>query len=396
MGVEALLVEVEGVGVLHEELAAAQEAEAGADLVAELRADLVQVERELPPRRDRAAHHVGHGLLGRRRERELAVLAVLEVEEDPLGLVTVPATGLDPELLRLEDRQVDFQRARRVHLLADDLGHLPERPEPERRVRVDARGELVDESRAVEELMRDDLGVAGHLAESHEKRLGPAHVAREISRGAVTSAREASRPRTARARGRGGDARGYPPRREKVAVPPRPPGPGRRDPSRTTRPAAAARRVPPVPAGSAAKRRPPGVDEGRGARVRRQRSVAPLGEIVVSSKRDRSVTTTRRPPRVRRFDEAGDRITDVAVDLAEELLAAAAGPSARWSRPRARRGSPRRPSESAAAPRKRRRASARRPARARRPPPPRGGRRSGGPSRERRARRAARGERRSS
>ena len=38
---------VEGVGVLHEELAAAHEAEARPDLVAELGLDLVEVERQL-------------------------------------------------------------------------------------------------------------------------------------------------------------------------------------------------------------------------------------------------------------------------------------------------------------------------------------------------------------
>ena len=198
MDVQPLLVEVEGIGVLHEELAAAQEAEAGANLVAELRADLVQVERKLPPRRDRAAHHVGDGFLGRGRERELALLAILEVEEDPLGLVAIPATGLDPELLRLEDRQVHFQRARRVHLLADDLDHLLQRPEPERRVRIDARGELVNEPCAVEELMRDDLGVAGHLAERDEKRLGPAHRRARITGDRLRIRGRRSVPRPAR------------------------------------------------------------------------------------------------------------------------------------------------------------------------------------------------------
>jgi len=167
--VEPLVVHVERVRVLHEELAAAQEAEARADLVAELRADLVEVERELPPRRDRAPHHVGDGFLGRRRERELAALAVLEVEEDPVVHVAVPAARLHPQLLRLEDGQVDLHRARLVHLLAHDVDHLLERAEAERRERVDARGELVDQPRAVEELMRDDLGVAGHFSQGDEE-----------------------------------------------------------------------------------------------------------------------------------------------------------------------------------------------------------------------------------
>jgi hypothetical protein len=173
--VEARLVEVEGIRVLHQELAPAEQPEARTDLVAELRPDLVEVERQLPPRRDGAAHHVRDGLFGRRRERERARLAVLEVEEDPLVDVAVPAPRLHPELLRLEDRQVDLHRARRIHLLPHDLDHLLERAEAERRERVDPRGELVDEARAVEELMRDDVRVAGDFTERDEERLRPAH-----------------------------------------------------------------------------------------------------------------------------------------------------------------------------------------------------------------------------
>src|ERR1017187_5029678 len=194
MHVEALLVHVERVRVLHEEFAAAQEAEARADLVAKLRADLVKIERELPPGRDGAPHHVGDGLLGRRRERELAALTVLEAKEYPVVYIALPAARFHPELFRLQDRQVDFHRARGIHLLAHDVDHFPQRPEAEGRERVDARGELVDESRAVEELMRDDLGVAGHLAEGDEKRLGPAHRSRRLAGGAVLPARGAPRP----------------------------------------------------------------------------------------------------------------------------------------------------------------------------------------------------------
>ena len=70
---------VERVGVLHQELAPAHEAEAGADLVPELGVDLVEVDRELAIRGDAPAHGVGDDLLGRGSAAELA-LAVLDAQ----------------------------------------------------------------------------------------------------------------------------------------------------------------------------------------------------------------------------------------------------------------------------------------------------------------------------
>jgi hypothetical protein len=69
-------VDVEGVGILHEELAAAHHAETGAHLVTELGLDLVEVERQLLV----AVHFVtdqgGDHLFVGRAQHEGAVVAV--------------------------------------------------------------------------------------------------------------------------------------------------------------------------------------------------------------------------------------------------------------------------------------------------------------------------------
>ena len=111
--VEPLGVHVEGVAVVHQELAPAHEPEPRPDLVAELGADLVQRHRKLAVGRHARAHHRRDGLLGRRREAVPAVLAVLEVEEDLLLLVARPAAALLPELPRLQDRQLHLEAAGR-------------------------------------------------------------------------------------------------------------------------------------------------------------------------------------------------------------------------------------------------------------------------------------------
>ena len=79
--VEALAVAVEGVGVLHDELARAQQAGARARLVALLDLEVVEAERQLAV----GAHHLrdvlGDGLLVGHRQHELRALAVLELEQ---------------------------------------------------------------------------------------------------------------------------------------------------------------------------------------------------------------------------------------------------------------------------------------------------------------------------
>jgi hypothetical protein len=67
---------MEGVGVLHEELARPHDPEARPDLVAELGLDLIEVGRELLVAPYLAAHQIGDHLLVGGAEAELALVAV--------------------------------------------------------------------------------------------------------------------------------------------------------------------------------------------------------------------------------------------------------------------------------------------------------------------------------
>ena len=173
--VEARGVRVERVAVVHQELAPAHQAEARTDLVAELRADLVERDGKLPVGGHSRADHRRDGLLGGRREAVLAVLAVRQVEEDLLLLVARPAAALLPQLARLEDRQLDLEGAGAVDLLAHDRLGLAVRAQAERRQRVDAGGDAADHPGARQEDVGDRLRVARDLADGLEEVLGPAH-----------------------------------------------------------------------------------------------------------------------------------------------------------------------------------------------------------------------------
>ena len=98
--VEAGAVAVEGVGVLHDELARAQQPGARPRLVAPLGLEVVEAERELAV----GAHDVRdverHDLLVRQRQHHLGAAAVLQLED----LVDVVAPAALPQLGRVEHR----------------------------------------------------------------------------------------------------------------------------------------------------------------------------------------------------------------------------------------------------------------------------------------------------
>ena len=123
---QRLGVDVERVRVLHQELAAAQQAEAGPELVAVLPVDLVEVHRQVAVRAVLLRDDRGDDLFGRRRQAVRGVLAVVEPEHQVAVLGV--ATGALPQLERLHDRERDLLGAGPVHLLADDLGDLAQHP----------------------------------------------------------------------------------------------------------------------------------------------------------------------------------------------------------------------------------------------------------------------------
>ena len=76
--IEAFGVGVEAVGVFHNKFAAAQDAEARAEFVAELEADLIEIYRKLFVGFDFACGDAGNDFFGCRRKDIFPAVAVLE------------------------------------------------------------------------------------------------------------------------------------------------------------------------------------------------------------------------------------------------------------------------------------------------------------------------------
>ena len=166
-------VEIEAVGVLHQEFAPAHHAKARPHLVAEFPLDVVEDLRQIAVALDRGADDLGDLLLVGRAVQHLTVVPVADAQH--LLAVIVVAAALAPQLGRLDGRHQDLQRAGAVLLLAHDLLDLVQDTQPERQPGIDAGARLADHPGAQHQPMRDDLRLARVLSQQRQEIFGKTH-----------------------------------------------------------------------------------------------------------------------------------------------------------------------------------------------------------------------------
>ena len=169
-GVQAGVVDVEGVGVLHDELAAAQQARAGTRLVAVLVLDLVEAQRQVLVRGVQVLDQQREHFLVRGGQQVVGTLAVLEPEQ--ALAVLGPAVGGLVGLPGQQRREVDFLGADSGHFLADDGFDLAQHAQSQRQPGVDAGGRTADVACADQEPVAGHLGVDGIFTQGAQEKLG--------------------------------------------------------------------------------------------------------------------------------------------------------------------------------------------------------------------------------
>ena len=169
----ARLIEVEGIGVLHQKLARAHHAEARPHFVAELPLDVIEIERQILVGAHRGAEDLGDHLLVGRAVQHVAIVPVADAQH--LLAVIVVAPGFAPEVGRLDGRHQDLDRAGAVLLLADDGADLVQHPDAERQPGVAARRLLPDHAGAQHQPVRDDLRLLRRLLQNRQEITGKTH-----------------------------------------------------------------------------------------------------------------------------------------------------------------------------------------------------------------------------
>ncbi len=186
-GVEACLVQVAAVGILHDEFTDAEKAAAGAGLVAPFRLEVVEHHGQLAIRPDDVGEEQPHDFLMGHCQDHLPAGPVLEPRQLRPDRV-VPATGL-PDVGRMDNRHLDFLAADPIHLLADHLFDPLADPEAERQQRIDAGSELTDVAGPDKQPMRRHVRVGRIVAERGEEELAQAHGGKNSRRGSLLAFR---------------------------------------------------------------------------------------------------------------------------------------------------------------------------------------------------------------
>ena len=191
---EPVIVEIEAVGVLHHELATAQQSGSGTCFVAVLRLDLVDDEGQVLVRRVQILDEQREHLLVRRSEEEVVAAAVLE-PEDPVAVLDPPTRCLVGRLGQ-ERREVDLLEPRRVHLGADDVLDVAVHQPPERQPREPPWRGSTDVAGARQQLVAGDLGIGRVLTQRpQEQGRHPQHAGHDTGSGGSASVPEVSADR---------------------------------------------------------------------------------------------------------------------------------------------------------------------------------------------------------
>ena len=170
---KVFLAGVEGIAVLHDEFAAAHDAETGPHLVAELQLDVIDRERQLLVGPDLPSGEIGHGLLVRRAEDVVVIVAV--PDDHHFFSIGETAAGFFPEFAGGKDRHQNFLHVDFRQLFPDDLFKLQKHVLSGRQIFVQTGTNFPDESGSGHQDVADDLRVLGAVLHGGQQSLRPAH-----------------------------------------------------------------------------------------------------------------------------------------------------------------------------------------------------------------------------
>ncbi len=209
---QAGLVRVEGVGVLHDELPAPHQAEAGPDLITELGLDLIQADRQLAVGAQQVGRQLGHHLFVGGAEPQGTLLAVNEVKHDSLpGGVAVPAAAAAPEIGGLELGKQGLEGVDGDHLLPDDRGDLLKHPPEQGQVGEDSGRQTPHVAGPEQELVGGDLRFGRIVAKRHQHQAGDAHGERPFGRWTLSPQRQTEGRESTRSESPQRACRSFPP-----------------------------------------------------------------------------------------------------------------------------------------------------------------------------------------
>ena len=170
---QALLIGMEGVGILHNEFAPAHQAEAGPDLIAKLGLNLIEVHRQLFIGAQLAANKVTDHFFVRWPQAGLMVMTVAEAEQFRAVFLHAPRSL--PQFARLHHRHQKLMAACVIHLFAHDGFNTAQHAQPNRQEVVDAGGDTADIPGPEQQSMGNHFGIGRIVTQGRNEKSGISH-----------------------------------------------------------------------------------------------------------------------------------------------------------------------------------------------------------------------------
>ena len=169
-GIQAGVIKVKGIAVLHQELPYPQQTCLGPGLVAKFGLNLVPDLGQLLVTPQLLAGDIRHHLFVGHAQGQPRAFTVLQLEQ--VLAHAGPAPTLFPQLTRMQRRQKELLTDA-VHFLPDDALNLVDGALAQEEVRVDTRAYLTNVSGSQQKFVAGDLGIGRGFAQSGDEELGP-------------------------------------------------------------------------------------------------------------------------------------------------------------------------------------------------------------------------------
>ena len=167
---KAFLVEREGVGVLHDEFTATNQACTRAEFVTILGLNLVEGNRQILVGGVQVLDQQGEHFLMGRRQQVVGLMAILQTED--VVAILFPTVGGLIRFTRQQTGEVNFLSVDRSHFLTDDVFDLVQNIQAQRQPGPNTRSGLAQVAGTLQKLIRYDIGIGGILTQSAQEHGG--------------------------------------------------------------------------------------------------------------------------------------------------------------------------------------------------------------------------------
>ena len=167
---KAFLVEREGVGVLHDEFTATNQACTRAEFVTILGLNLVEGNRQILVGGVQVLDQQGEHFLMGRSQQVVGLMAILQAED--VVAILFPTVGGLIRFTRQQTGEVNFLSVDRSHFLTDDVFDLVQNIQAQRQPGPNTRSGLAQVAGTLQKLIRYNIGIGGILTQGAQEHGG--------------------------------------------------------------------------------------------------------------------------------------------------------------------------------------------------------------------------------